>query len=83
MCPDSRGCIPDSWICDGEPDCYSGDDEWGCPCSTGEFTCHNTSSCIPIQWVCDTDNDCGDFSDELDCNDTCSVASDFRYQLMM
>ena len=55
--------IPDDWVCDGEPDCDSEDDEVGCV----EFTCADGSEMIPETWVCDGGQDCEDGSDELDC----------------
>ncbi|KAL4225514.1 Low-density lipoprotein receptor-related protein 4 [Mactra antiquata] len=66
-------CIPQSLVCDGQPDCENGNDEQGCGvqrisshCPADHFTCWN-QQCIRLDWVCDNDNDCGDDSDELMC----------------
>lgn len=72
QCRDKQ-CIWDSWLCDGQKDCDSGEDEDNCrfgpkTCSTQEFKCAHTMGCIPVINVCDGKNDCGDNSDEWGCH---------------
>lgn len=43
--------MPQSWVCDGEPDCRDGDDERNCPCGKDQFTCSN-DTCVGFQHVC-------------------------------
>ncbi|XP_077974467.1 prolow-density lipoprotein receptor-related protein 1-like isoform X1 [Styela clava] len=63
-----RECIPRSWLCDGDADCKSGDDEKNCNetvCKENEFKCKGPSGqCIVATWKCDRDKDCRDGSDE-------------------
>jgi len=54
--------IDAGWVCDGEADCASGEDEAMC------FTCAD-SSVIPTEWVCDTEADCEGGEDEQSCPD--------------
>jgi V8-like Glu-specific endopeptidase len=62
-------CIPNAFVCDGNPDCSDGGDENNCTCDSSQFTCLN-KKCLPQSSHCDGMNDCGDFSDEINC--TCS-----------
>ncbi|XP_048776892.2 low-density lipoprotein receptor-like isoform X2 [Ostrea edulis] len=63
-------CIPINWRCDGEMDCKSEIDEYGCDnkttCSGGSFQC-SSGACVPHRWRCDGEVDCQDGSDEENC----------------
>uniref|UniRef100_A0A1B0D1Z7 Uncharacterized protein n=1 Tax=Phlebotomus papatasi TaxID=29031 RepID=A0A1B0D1Z7_PHLPP len=58
-------CIPLSWMCDLNQDCFDGSDEAGCKnnCTDDKFRCKN-GRCIPKHWKCDQERDCSDGSDE-------------------
>ncbi|CAK8686160.1 unnamed protein product [Clavelina lepadiformis] len=54
---DSRDCIPQSWVCDGQRDCLNGADEIDCRCNPGEYQCYGGGSvrfyqCINESEVC-------------------------------
>lgn len=82
-CAGSAICIPNSYLCDNEKDCPSGDDENNCnetldliesKCNSNEFQCskplRNSTSykmCIPKHWACDGYEDCVNKEDEKDC----------------
>ncbi|XP_055063524.2 MAM and LDL-receptor class A domain-containing protein 1 isoform X1 [Misgurnus anguillicaudatus] len=71
-------CIPLSWHCDGEVDCFDRSDEDMCSsvdpgtvppqaeCETGEFSCRN-NTCIPALLRCDAVSDCPNGEDEHGC----------------
>ncbi|KAL5016295.1 hypothetical protein ScPMuIL_005884 [Solemya velum] len=67
LCDEDR-CIPSEWLCDGEVDCESGEDEHGCgnELRNGEFRCSN-GDCIPNAQRCDGNFDCVHHLDEVDC----------------
>jgi hypothetical protein len=72
-------CIPNSWRCDGDEDCFGEEDEVECgeyleqdpdeECNSydGNVRCSRTGKCIREQWLCDGEDDCGDYSDETHC----------------
>ena len=39
--------IPQSWVCNGKPDCPDAGDEFGCPVGTGLFVCANFAGAVP------------------------------------
>lgn len=69
-CPRSGHCIPQSWVCDGDNDCFDNQDEEGCPpitCSGSQFKCADLKQCIQESYKCDGIPDCNDGSDEQGC----------------
>jgi len=52
--------IDGGWVCDGDADCASGEDEAMC------FTCAD-ESILPPEWVCDGEADCEGGEDEQSC----------------
>ena len=61
VCSDGEE-IPSERRCDGNGDCFCGEDEVdGCP---PPFTCEDGSS-IPAAWLCDGTSDCEGGEDEL------------------
>ena len=67
-CTSVQGCVPLSWVCDGEPDCQEGEDERNCPtwCGKDQFACSN-DTCVGFQHVCNGEKDCPGGEDEMDC----------------
>lgn len=72
-CAGGFQCIRRDWLCDGDMDCPSGDDESEdtCQkrCSEGYFTCAD-QSCIPDHLRCNKFPECADGSDEVDCGES-------------
>lgn len=69
-CPGSGHCIPQSWVCDGDNDCFDQADEQSCPpitCTSTQFQCANMKQCIHESYHCDGVSDCQDASDEINC----------------
>nr|XP_018901907.1 PREDICTED: prolow-density lipoprotein receptor-related protein 1 [Bemisia tabaci] len=76
QCIETRHCISQTWICDGEPDCgvtenqtldTSDEDPNRCnkaKCDWNFAQCGNSSVCRPIELFCDSHPDCSDGSDE-------------------
>ncbi|XP_030833338.1 uncharacterized protein LOC755356 isoform X3 [Strongylocentrotus purpuratus] len=66
----SRYCVIDEFVCDGDDDCFNGEDELNCtstplPC----VQCDSDWSCVYDSWICDGVADCYNGEDEADCND--------------
>lgn len=80
-CPNNGNCIPQVWVCDGDPDCDGGADERDCSvllsrtCPPSQHRCGN-GACLPNEWRCDGDPDCSDMSDEMGCQQTSDGGAD-------
>lgn len=80
-CPNNGNCIPQVWVCDGDPDCDGGADERDCSalltrtCPPSQHRCGN-GACLPVEWRCDGDPDCSDMSDEMGCQQTGDGSAD-------
>uniref|UniRef100_A0AAX7UIQ1 MAM domain-containing protein n=1 Tax=Astatotilapia calliptera TaxID=8154 RepID=A0AAX7UIQ1_ASTCA len=78
QCAYSFQCIPESWLCDTEPDCADKSDEEHCPtvvpgtlppqvlCPLGYFQCSD-HNCLPSIMRCDGVVDCPTGEDEYSC----------------
>ena len=76
---ESRKCIPQSWVCDSEPDCGGNDhsdEDQDCvtpgDCEPLEHACDDAKKCVKFDHVCDGEADCLDGSDELNCSTFCN-----------
>lgn len=67
LCKEDSLCISHIQVCDGNLDCFSGEDERNCP-NLISFTCNSFNRVIPYQQVCDYQYDCSDKSDEVYCS---------------
>ncbi|ELU06020.1 hypothetical protein CAPTEDRAFT_95344, partial [Capitella teleta] len=66
-----KSCVLITHVCDGEMDCFSGEDEIycyppNCTCIETHFQC-SSGQCIPLEKLCNDIQDCSDASDEFGC----------------
>lgn len=72
QCDDRVTCINKRWLCDGEQDCPSGEDEKlpncrNITCRPDQFQCRDRT-CIAGIFECSGKAECADGSDELNCS---------------
>ncbi|KAK1797543.1 hypothetical protein P4O66_000836 [Electrophorus voltai] len=69
-------CISAKWLCDGQEDCKTGEDEVNClgtvlpSCALNEYVCAG-GGCVSASLRCDGHDNCLDSSDEMDCVKEC------------
>jgi len=63
-------CIPNSWRCDGRPDCEGHQDEYNCAesCGSDEYLCPIEKWCISQAWRCNGVAECVNGEDEKLCD---------------
>ena len=71
----SGECIWKAWVCDGDKDCETGEDESEetcrdhVTCTSAQFRCERSGQCISFDSLCDGKVDCDDHSDEIGCSE--------------
>uniref|UniRef100_A0A8C5A5R6 EGF-like domain-containing protein n=1 Tax=Gadus morhua TaxID=8049 RepID=A0A8C5A5R6_GADMO len=80
-CHDQLTCVPENWLCDGEPDCSDASDETdtSCKCPLNHFQCIGTRKCIHFNKLCNGARDCDDGYDEgVHCRELLSACHELR-----
>ncbi|KAK9512535.1 hypothetical protein O3M35_000936 [Rhynocoris fuscipes] len=76
---ENGGCIQQSWVCDGLPDCPGREDEETCGdalCNKpDDFRCKKSGWCVPMSQFCDGVKQCPDGTDEMFCDNAASTTS--------
>uniref|UniRef100_A0A8C7X7I9 Low density lipoprotein receptor-related protein 1Bb n=1 Tax=Oryzias sinensis TaxID=183150 RepID=A0A8C7X7I9_9TELE len=89
LCHNQETCIPEAWLCDGEPDCPDDSDEsdgLSCPrdkveirCPLNHIQCLGTKKCIHFNKLCNGARDCEDGFDEgVHCRELLSACHELR-----
>eukprot|EP00066_Takifugu_rubripes_P020818 XP_011610084.1 PREDICTED: low-density lipoprotein receptor-related protein 1B [Takifugu rubripes] len=86
-CRDGKTCIPEAWLCDGEPDCPDDSDESDVICThqvvvrcpLNHIQCIGTKKCIHFNKLCNGARDCEDGFDEgVHCRELLSACHELR-----
>ncbi|TKS67473.1 Prolow-density lipoprotein receptor-related protein 1 [Collichthys lucidus] len=86
-CHNEKTCIPEAWLCDGEPDCPDDSDETDTMCvqevvircPLNHIQCVGTKKCIHFNKLCNGARDCDDGYDEgVHCRELLSACHELR-----